>query len=162
MYIKIDQPSAETEHKILKLVRAEEMGTKEQDESWKEFSKTVGKLEIEDILKARRDVLSIHMSEQLEEYLVQLIIATRKPEKYDSGLKNNILYGASPRATIALTLAAKAHAFLEGRGYVVPQDIKDIAPDVLRHRIIVTYEAEAEGISSEDIVAKVLNKVAVP
>ena len=73
-----------------------------------------------------------------------------------------IQFGASPRATIALTLASKAHAFLQGRGYVVPQDIKDIALDVLRHRIIVTYEAEAEGVSSEDIVAKVLNKIAVP
>ena len=77
-------------------------------------------------------------------------------------LENMIQFGASPRATIALTLASKAHAFLQGRGYVVPQDIKDIALDVLRHRIIVTYEAEAEGVSSEDIVAKVLNKIAVP
>ncbi|MBR5598918.1 MAG: MoxR family ATPase [Alphaproteobacteria bacterium] len=162
MYIKIDQPSAETEHKILKLVRAEEMGTKEQDESWKEFSKTVGKLEIEDILKARRDVLSIHMSEQLEEYLVQLIIATRKPEKYDSGLKNNILYGASPRATIALDKCAKINAWLEGRDFVTPDDIHSVIYDVLRHRIILSFEAEAEGITADNIITSILKSVPLP
>ena len=91
------------------------------------------------------------------------MFATREPEKYGlKNLENMIQFGASPRATIALALAAKARAFLEGRGYVVPQDVKDISPDVLRHRIIVSYEAEAESISSEDIVESVLGKVAVP
>ena len=162
MYIKIDQPSAATEHKILKLVRQEQLGTKEQDEHWQEFSKTVGKLSIEDILKARREVLSMHLSEQLEEYLVQLIMATRTPEKYDSSLKDNILYGASPRATIALDKCAKINAWLEGRDFVTPDDIHAVVYDVLRHRIILSFEAEAEGITADDIITSILKAVPLP
>ena len=117
----------------------------------------------EKIMEARKIVDEIYMDDKIKDYIVDIIFATREPEKYGlKELKNMIQFGASPRATIALTLAAKAHAFLQERGYVVPQDIKDLAHDVLRHRIIVTYEAEAEGISSEDIITKVLNKVAVP
>lgn len=162
MYIKIDQPSAETEHKILKLVRQEQLGTKEQDKHWQEFSQTVGKLSIEDILKARREVLSMHLSEQLEEYLVQLIMATRTPEKYDSSLKDNILYGASPRATIALDKCAKINAWLEGRDFVTPDDIHAVVYDVLRHRIILSFEAEAEGITADDIITSILKAVPLP
>ncbi len=162
MYIKIDQPSAATEHKILKLVRQEQLGTKEQDEHWQEFSKTVGKLSIEDILKARREVLSMHLSEQLEEYLIQLIMATRTPEKYDSSLKDNILYGASPRATIALDKCAKINAWLEGRDFVTPDDIHAVVYDVLRHRIILSFEAEAEGITADDIITSILKAVPLP
>ena len=117
----------------------------------------------EKIMAAREIVDEIYMDDKIKDYVVDIIFATREPEKYGlKELNNMIQFGASPRATIALTLAAKAHAFLQGRGYVVPQDIKDLAHDVLRHRIIVTYEAEAEGISSEDIITKVLNKIAVP
>lgn len=117
----------------------------------------------EKIMAAREIVDEIYMDDKIKDYVVEIIFATREPEKYGlKELNNMIQFGASPRATIALTLAAKAHAFLQGRGYVVPQDIKDLAHDVLRHRIIVTYEAEAEGISSEDIITKVLNKIAVP
>ena len=115
------------------------------------------------ILMSREIVDEIYIDDKIKDYIVDIVFATREPEKYGlAELKDFVQFGASPRATIALTLAAKAHAFLEGRGYVVPQDIKDIAPDVLRHRIIVTYEAEAEGVSSEDIVEKVLSRVAVP
>ena len=162
MYIKIDQPSAATEHKILKLVRQEQLGTKEQDEHWQEFSKTVGKLSIEDILKARREVLSMHLSEQLEEYLIQLIMATRTPEKYDSSLKDNILYGASPRATIALDKCAKINAWLEGRDFVTPDDIHAVVYDVLRHRIILSFEAEAEGITTDNIITSLIKSVPLP
>ena len=117
----------------------------------------------EKIMKSREIVDEIYIDDKIKDYIVDIVFATREPEKNGlAELSNMIQFGASPRATIALTLASKAHAFLEGRGYVVPQDIKDIAPDVLRHRIIVTYEAEAEGITSEDIIAKVLNRVAVP
>ena len=120
-------------------------------------------LRVDDIIAARKVVGDVYIDEKIEKYIVDIVFATREPKKYGlEGLENMIQFGASPRATIALTLASKAHAFLQGRGYVVPQDIKDIALDVLRHRIIVTYEAEAEGVSSEDIVAKVLNKIAVP
>ena len=117
----------------------------------------------EKVMQAREIVDEIYIDDKIKDYIVDIVFATREPKKYGlEGLENMIQFGASPRATIALTLASKAHAFLQGRGYVVPQDIKDIALDVLRHRIIVTYEAEAEGVSSEDIVAKVLNKIAGP
>jgi MoxR-like ATPase len=162
MYIKIDHPNAETEHKILKLVRSEQLGTKEQDLSWQEFSKTVGKLEIADILNARREVLSIHMSDALEEYLVQLVVATRSPEKYDSSLKNSILFGASPRATIALDKCSKIHAWLDGRDFVTPDDVHAVIYDVLRHRIILSFEAQAEGITTDDVITSLLKTVPLP
>ena len=117
----------------------------------------------EKIMSAREVVDEIYLDDKIKDYIVDIIFATRQPSKF--GLKemqNMIQFGASPRATIALALAAKAHAFLVGRGYVVPQDIKDIAPDILRHRIIVSYEAEAENISSEEVISAILNKVAVP
>lgn len=117
----------------------------------------------EKIMAARAVIDEIYMDEKIRDYIVDIVFATRQPDKYGlADLKNMIQFGASPRATISLALAAKAHAFMEGRGYVVPQDIKDLAPDILRHRIIVTYEAEAENINSEFIIGKVLNKVAVP
>lgn len=162
MYIKIDQPGVDVERKILRLVRGEQIGTKEQDPSWKEFAETVGKLEIEDVLRARKDVLSMHMSEPLEEYLVQLIVATRHPEKYDSSLKNSILFGASPRATIALDKCAKINAWLEGRDFVTPEDIHAVIYDVLRHRIILSFEAQAEGITADDVITSLLKTVPLP
>ena len=117
----------------------------------------------EKIMSSREAVDKIYVDDKIKDYIVDIVFATREPQKYGLGeLENMIEFGASPRATIALTLAAKAHAFLQSRGYVVPQDIKDVAFDVLRHRIIVTYEAEAENISSEDVISKVLNKIAVP
>jgi len=162
MYIKIGQPSADVERKILRLVRAEQLGVKEQDEAWIEFSKTVGKISIEDVLAARREVLSMHVSEALEEYLVQLIIATRQPAKYDISLKDKILYGASPRATIALDKCAKINAWLDDRDFVTPDDIHAVIYDVLRHRIILSFEAQAEGITSDDIITSLLKMVPLP
>ncbi len=117
----------------------------------------------EKIMQSRGAVDKIYLDDKIKDYIVDIVFATREPEKFGLGeLKNMIEFGASPRATIALTLAAKARAFLQSRGYVVPQDIKDIAFDVLRHRIIVSYEAEAENITSETIIESVLNKIAVP
>ena len=117
----------------------------------------------EQILSAREVVDEIYLDDKIKDYIVDIVFATREPAKYSlKNLENMIQFGASPRATIALALASKARAFLEGRGYVVPQDVKDVALDVLRHRIIVSYEAEAENISSENIVESVLGKVAVP
>ena len=162
MYIKIDQPGADVERKILKLVRREQLGVKEQDEAWQEFSKTVGKISVDDILKSRREVLSLHVSEQLEEYLVQLIIATRQPAKYDISLKDSILYGASPRATIALDKCAKINAWLDGRDFVTPDDVHAVIYDVLRHRIILSFEAQAEGMTSDDVITSLLKMVPLP
>jgi len=118
---------------------------------------------VEDIKKARALVHQLYIDEKIEKYIIDIIFATRDPEKYGlSELTNLISFGASPRATISLTMAAKAHAFLRRRGYVTPEDVKSVAMDVLRHRIITTYEAEAEELTSEDIVRRVLNRVEVP
>ena len=115
-----------------------------------------------DILKAREVVAQIYVDEKIKDYILNIVFATRAPDEYNLDLKDLIAYGASPRASIYLNLAAKAHAFLKGRGYVTPEDIKAIGMDVLRHRVIVTYEAEAEEISSEDIVKKVFDEIEVP
>jgi len=115
-----------------------------------------------DILAARELVDQVHVDQKVKEYIVDLVMATRNPAAYNLMLDELIQYGASPRATINLTLAAKASAFLSGRGYVTPQDVKTIAMDVLRHRVIVTYEAEAEEKTSEDIVDQILTMVPVP
>lgn len=116
----------------------------------------------ENILKAREVVAQIYVDEKIKDYILNIVFATRAPEEYNLDLKDLIAYGASPRASIYLNLAAKAHAFLKGRGYVTPEDVKAIGMDVLRHRVIVTYEAEAEEITSEDIVKKVFDEIEVP
>ncbi len=117
----------------------------------------------EDIIRARSVLRQIYVDEKVKEYIVNVTFATREPEKYGlAEIKDLISFGASPRATIYLNLAAKAHAFIKGRGYVTPEDIKAIGPDVLRHRVLCTYEAEAEEITPDDIVQKVFNAVEVP
>jgi MoxR-like ATPase len=115
-----------------------------------------------DILQARRVVNAIYIDDKIKEYIVNLVLATRGAQAGDLNLKSHIEYGASPRATINLTMAARAAAFLAGRAYVTPQDVKGLAPDILRHRIGVSYEAEAENITSEDIVRKILETLPVP
>lgn len=114
------------------------------------------------IIEARGVVDNIYVDDKIKDYILSIVFATRDPAQHQLDLKPFIRYGASPRATIYLTLAAKAQAFLNGRGYVTPQDVKSIAPDVLRHRILVSYEAEAEDLSSEDIISRILNKLPVP
>jgi len=117
----------------------------------------------DDILAARDAVRAVHMEERLRDYIVHVVYATRDPESYRlADLRPYIAYGASPRASIFLAEAARARAFIEGRGYVMPEDVKTLALDVLRHRIVVTYEAEAEEVSSEDVVRRVLDTVPVP
>ncbi len=117
----------------------------------------------QDILEARKVVTSIYVDEKVKDYILNIVFATREPEKYGIGeLSELIAYGASPRASIYLNLAAKAHAFLKGRGYITPEDVKAIGHDVLRHRIIITYEAEAEEKSADDIVQKVFDTIEVP
>ncbi len=115
-----------------------------------------------DILKAREVVNQIYIDEKVKEYILDIVFATRDPEAYKLSLKSFIEYGASPRASINLTLAAKAYAFLQGRGFVTPQDVKSIGMDVLRHRVIITYEAEAEEMTSEDVVQQIFNQIEVP
>jgi MoxR-like ATPase len=116
-----------------------------------------------DIVKARQVVEEIYIDPKIEQYIIDIVFATRNPKEYElDDLAELIAYGASPRASIYLAKTAKAHAFLKRRGYVTPEDVRAIGMDVLRHRIILTYEAEAEEVSAEDVVRKVLNKIEVP
>lgn len=153
MYIKINQPNAAVEHKILKLVRGEDLKTAETP---------FEPLKIADVLAARQEVLSVHLSEAVEEYLVQLIIATRQPEKYAVDLAGQVLFGASPRATIALDKCAKINAWLAGRDFVTPEDIHAVVYDVLRHRIILSFEAQAENLTTDEVIAEILRTVPLP
>ncbi|MCR4659909.1 MAG: MoxR family ATPase [Bacteroidales bacterium] len=120
-------------------------------------------LKPQDIIKARNIVKEVYMDEKIENYITDIVFATRYPEQYGLGkLKDLMSYGASPRGSISLAAAAKSYAFMKRRGYVIPEDVRAIAMDVLRHRIGLTYEAEAENVSSEEIVNEVLNRVDVP
>ena len=155
LYVKINQPDAVVEHKILHLVRQED----ESIVSNKDISCT---LKVDDILEARKEIQNIHESAQIEEYLVQLIMATRNPQKYDESLKDAIAFGASPRATIALDKCARIHAWLSERDYVTPEDIHALVYDVLRHRIILSFEAQASGLTSDEVIAKLLKVIPLP
>ncbi len=149
--VKVDYPSRKEELQIMDLMMADELPS----------VRPVVELPV--LRDARRTVRAIHMEAALKEYIVHLVFATREPEDYKlQGMKQLIAHGASPRATIFVALAAKARAFLDGRGYVTPDDVKAVAMDVLRHRVIVTYEAEAEEITSEQLIARVLRVVEVP
>ena len=156
MHVSIGYPEASAEKEILKLARLEAKN---------EITHTETDIEMisqQSIFDARKEVLDIHMAENLEEYLLQLILATRDPSAYGEDLSSWVLYGASPRATIALDRCARAHAWLDQRDFVSPDDIQAIAFDVLRHRVILSYEAEAEGITPDDFIQEIISRVAVP
>ena len=149
--LNVDYPSKTEERQILDL-----MGT-----SAPNFS--VQGVAAPDMIIRSRDVVNrIFIDDRVKDYIVDLIWATRRPGDYQLGMDGLVRYGASPRATIYLTLAARAHAFIEGRGYVTPHDVKSIGPDVLRHRIIVSYEAEAEEVTSDTIVQRIFAGLPVP
>ncbi len=160
-------PEAQVDRFMLKLKITYPSPTEEQ-EILKRMAKVGKKIQVSpvvsprEILQAREVVNDIYFDEKLEKYVVDLVVASRDPEKFKLNLRDYIEYGASPRATIYLTLASKAYAFLQGRGYVTPQDIKRIGHDVLRHRIIVTYEAEADEVTSEKIIDQLFDAVEVP
>ncbi len=160
MYVTISYPDEAVEHQILALARHE--ATSQPNLSEKHLHEPVTPLPQSVLFEARQQVLKVHTSEALERYLVQLVVATRNPAPYSEALSRWIRFGASPRATIALDRCAKAHAWLAGRDYVIPEDIHIIAHDVLRHRILLTFEAEAEGVSRDDFVNELLRLVAVP
>jgi len=149
--VLLDYPSFEEERKILDRMAFTSPETRVEPV-----------IPLEEIQHTRALVDQIHVDEKVRDYIVHLVFATRTPEKYKLDVKHFIQFGASPRATIYLTLAAKAWALLQGREYVTPEDVKSIGPDVLRHRIIVTYEAEAQGVTTDSIVKKVFNAVPVP
>ena len=152
MHLSIDYPDAESELAILKLNRGESLGHEKVN---------VEPISQDDIFAARDEVLQIHMAPAIEKYIVDLIIATRQPEKYDDKLKQWLAYGASPRATIALDRCARARAWLHNRDFVSPEDVQAVFHNVLRHRILLTYQAESEGISANELLDHLLSLVAV-
>jgi MoxR-like ATPase len=157
LYVRIGYPEARHEREILRLVRGE---SREKigggpDEGFTPVPQQT-------LFAARQEVLDLYMAEPLEEYLLQLVLATRTPAAYGEDLGRWLQYGASPRATIALDRCARAKAWLDGRDFVAPEDIQSIAYDVLRHRLVLSYEAEAEGVSSDQFIRELIRRVAVP
>ncbi len=156
LHIKVGYPKQETEQLILRLARKEAM---RQDSG---FALRAPKLSLETLLAARQEVLAVHMADNLERYLIEIIFATRKGSAYSAKLGNWIQWGASPRATIALDRCARAHAWLAGRDYVGPEDIQTMAYDVLRHRLVLTYEAEAAGHTPDNLIENLIQLIPVP
>jgi MoxR-like ATPase len=155
MYVSIGYPNAAAEKNILQLNRSVSRQPELNAARAPHISQEV-------VFAVRQEVLDLFLSPALEEYLVQLIIATRQPQMYGSDLAKWLRYGASPRGTIGLDRCARAHAWLQGRDYVSPGDIHAVAYDVLRHRLILSFEAEAEGITTDHVIAEILKRVAVP
>jgi MoxR-like ATPase len=160
-------PEAQVDRFMLKLridypTKEEELAILNANETTAPKHEVDAVITLDTIFKARRLVDQVYVDEKLKDYIVDVIHATRNPETHGLNLANYIQFGASPRATIGLTLAAKAWAFLEGRAFVTPQDVKNIGMDVLRHRVIVSYEAEAEEVTSEDVVNRIFDSVPVP
>ena len=154
MHVRVDYPNATEELDILRLTRGEAKSDNLPAELLQPISQ-------EQLFAARDEVLDIHMNDNVEQYLVQLVMATRNPANYGEDMAQWIQYGASPRASIALDRCARAHAWLNERDYVGPEDVQAIAHDVLRHRIVVSYEAEAEGLSADKIITELLSRVPV-
>lgn len=150
MHVSVDYPSPDSERTILQLSREEAQG---------ETSSAFDSITQEDLFAARKEVLSVHMNEAVEEYLVQIILATRNTEAYGGDLANWLDFGASPRATIALDRCSRAAAWLDNRDYVTPDDIRSVAHDVLRHRLILSFEAEAAGIDANQVIDTLLATV---
>ena len=154
MQVNIDYPNRDDELTILRLAR---------DEAATQYVEApLEKLSQQSLFTARDQVLAVHMSESIEAYIVELIIATREPHRYGDDLARWLAYGASPRSTIALDRTARAHAWLAGKEYVGPEDVQALSHDVLRHRLILNYEAQAEGVSVDQIIDELIARVAVP
>ena len=152
MHVRVSYPDAAAEQAILRLARSEAGGT---------HSRPEGTVSQADIFSARKAVLDIHMAPAVEEYIIQLIVGTREPDHYDSELAGWLEYGASPRATIALDRCARANAWIAGRDYVSPDDVQAVALDCLRHRLIVSFEAEAAGVTSDQIIERLIECIPV-
>ena len=160
MHVSIDYPEASAEKEILRLVREEAKNAAYGTTSTE--SNRTEKISQQSILAARNEVLDVYLAENLEEYLLHLVLATRDPATYGDDLASWLLYGASPRATIALDRCARAHAWLDQRDFVTPDDIQAIAFDVLRHRVILSYEAEADGVTPDSFIQELIARVPVP
>jgi len=152
MHVRVSYPDRDAEQAILRLARSEASGEQSQPE------RAVSKA---DIFAARQGALEVHMAPAVEEYIIQLVIATRDPSLYDAELADWLEYGASPRATIALDRCARANAWIEGRDYVSPDDVQKVVFDCLRHRLIVSFEAEAAGVTSDQIIERLIERIPV-
>jgi MoxR-like ATPase len=155
MHVKIDYPDSESELAILKLARREQQAEADN------LKPSISKISQADIFNARKEVTNIHMSDAVEEYIVQLTMATRQAKQYGDDLARWIDFGASPRATIALDRCSRAHAWLNGKDYVSPDDVRAVLHDVYRHRILISFEAEAEGISPDQVINELIHRVPV-
>lgn len=153
MHLNLDYPDAQTELAILRLSRNEALQTE---------AVTIEPLSQADIFAARKASLSIHLAEALEQYIVDIIMATRQPQKYHDELANWIEYGVSPRASQSLERCARARAWLHQRDFVTPEDIQAVAPNVLRHRLLLSYQAQAQGVNNDQVINQILSLVAVP
>jgi MoxR-like ATPase len=156
MHIRVGYPSEADEQRILALARSEA-----QSQARPGAAK-FNALSQQTVFNARREVLGIYMSEPIEQYILSIVLATRNPGLYGAELAEHLEYGGSPRATIALDRCARAHAWLAGRDYVGPEDVQAVAPDVLRHRLILSYEAEANGVTADSFIAELLSRIALP
>lgn len=155
LYTRIDYPDRAAEKQILELARKQARGESLVKTAHEKISQA-------DIAAARQEILNLHMAPQLEDYIVSLVLATREPGKFDESLGRFVTAGGSPRATIALDRVARAHAWLAGRDFVIPEDIQTMALDVLRHRILLSFEAEAHDVDTDQVINRLLSLVAVP
>ena len=156
LHVEVGYPTIEDERRILVLNRDE------AKQAERDMFQPPELLSMESIMTARQDILNLHLAPELEEYIVNVVVATRNPGAVNADLEGQVLYGASPRASMGIDRAARAHAWLSGRDFVGPEDIQAVAPDVLRHRLVLSFEAEADGMDSNSIVAGVLDGVGVP
>jgi MoxR-like ATPase len=156
LHVEVGYPSKEDERRILVLNRDEAKSGQRDAFQPPELLST------ESIMQGRQEILRLHLAPELEEYIVNIVVATRNPGAVDASLEGQILYGASPRASMGIDRAARAHAWLDGRDFVGPEDIQAIASDVLRHRLVLSFEAEADGVSSNSVIERVLDGVGVP
>ncbi len=156
LHIEVGYPTPEDERRIMVLNRDEAKANKRDAFQPPEL------LSVASIMQARQDILRLHLADELEEYIVNVVVATRNAGSVDKSLEDQIMYGASPRASMGIDRAARAHAWLAGRDYVGPEDIQAIAPDVMRHRLVLSFEAEADGVDANSIIERILDGVGVP
>ena len=156
LHVEVGYPTTDDERRILVLNRDEAKSGERDAFQPPEL------LSVESVMQARQKILRLHLAEELEEYIVNLVVATRDPGRIDESLAGQVMYGASPRASMGIDRAARAHAWLAGRDFVGPEDIQGVASDVLRHRIVLSFEAEADGVTENSVIERLLDGVGVP
>ena len=156
LHVQVGYPNIEDERRILVLNRDEALA------GLRDAFQPPELLAVSSIMEARQAILQLHLASEIEQYIVNVVVATRNPGAVDNSLAGQIMYGASPRACMGIDRTARAHAWLEGRDYVGPEDIQAVAADVLRHRLVLSFEAEADGVTPDSIIERVLDGVGVP